>query len=175
VDTIGSVLDVFLLAWPIWAALGVLALLRAAYYVARLRRLARAGINDIDRMTVDEFTECVVRIFDDLGHSVKSVSPQGDGSLLIVTVDGVRTAVHAEHRTKGNVPSTAVIAVVETQTRCQCADAMVITNRQFTPKARAIARANDVVLCNRDGLALILREWQENDAEQDEEPLDLAA
>jgi restriction system protein len=175
VDTIGSVLDVLLLAWPIWAALGVLALLRAAYYVARLRRLVRAGLTDVDRMTAEEFTDCVRLIFDGLGHAVESVQRQEHGSLLVVTVDGIRTAVHAEHSTKANLPSRAVDAVIAAQAAHNCSDAMVVTNREFTPKAREIARANDVVLCNRDGLGLILREWQESEAALDEEALDLAA
>lgn len=174
-DIVRTFVDIGLLGWPIWATLGVLALIRATSYVARSIKLWRAGLNDIDDMTVDEFTDCVTYIFRDLGHAVESVKRQGDGALLIVTIDGVRTAVQAEHSTKANVPSKAVEAAVVAQGEFDCPDAMVVTNRQFTPKAREVASANRVLLCNRDELALMLREWQEVDAEQEEEPLDLAA
>ena len=174
-DSISSVLDSLTLLWPIAATFGSLGLLGLVFYALRWLRLTRAGMNDIDRMTGDEFTDCVTYIFEDLGHAVESVRRQEDGALLVVTLDGVRTAVRTEHRTSGRVSSKAVEAVIAAQTKYTCPDAMVVTNQQFTPKACEVAGQNNVVLCNRDELALMLREWQEVESERDEETLDLAA
>lgn len=171
----GPALHVLALAWPIWAIVAAFVSLRIVAYALRWLRLTRAGMNDIDRMNGDEFTDCVTYIFQDLGHSVESVDRQENGALLVVGIDGVRTAVQAEHRTSGRVSSKAVEAVIAAQAKHNCPDAMVVTNQQFTPKARQVAGQNNVVLCNREELALMLREWQEVDSERDEETLDLAA
>ena len=174
-DTVRSILDTLTLLWPIAATLGSLGLLRLVFYALRWFRLARAGMNDVGRMTGEEFADCVAYIFEDLDHAVELVQPQDEGALLVVTIDGVRTAVRTEHRTSGRVSSKAVEAVIAAQTKYNCSDAMVVTNQQFTPKARVVAGQNNVVLRNRDELALMLRAWQEVESERDEETLDLAA
>jgi restriction system protein len=175
VDIFGSALHILVLAWPIWAIVAAFVSLRLIAYALRRLRLFRAGMNDVDRMTGDEFADCVTYVFEDLGHAVESVRRQEDGALLVVTVDGVRTAVRTEHRTSGRVSSKAVEAVIAAQAKYNCPDAMVVTNQQFTPKARAVAGQNNVVLRNRDDLALMLRAWQEVESERDEETLDIAA
>lgn len=157
-DIFGSALHILVLAWPIGATLAVLALLRVVGYVFRWCRLVRAGMNEVDRMTGREFAECLQTMFMRLGYAVKLVPDRGDRSaVLVLTDDDFRTAVRAEQRTSGRVSSQVVQEVVAAQAKYKCAGALVVTNQEYTPKAKALAATNDVVLWNRDALAQMLQ------------------
>jgi restriction system protein len=158
VDIFGSALSILVLAWPIGATLAVLAVLRVVSYVLRWYRLVRAGMNQLDRMTGRQFAERLEDMFTRLGYGVKLVSARRDGSaVLVLTGDDFTTIVRAEQRTSGRVASPSVQAAVAAQAKYNCAAALVVTNQEYTPKAKALAVANDVVLWNRDALAQMLQ------------------
>ena len=169
-DIIGAALSILGLAWPIAATLGVLAVLRVAALALRWYRLVRAGMNDLDRMTDREFAQCLEGMFVGLGYAVRLVPGRRDeAAVLVLTSDDFRTAVRAEQRTSGRVGSPAVLAVVAAQAKHKCAGALVVTNQDYTPKARTLAAVNDVVLWNRDALARMLEDSRMLAPEPEEE------
>jgi len=84
--------------WPLWAFLGVIALGKAALYAWKIRRLSRAGMFEIDRMSGHEFEAKLAIMFRSLGYRAEIVgSTRGDfGGDLVVSKDGTRTVVQAK-------------------------------------------------------------------------------
>jgi restriction system protein len=170
-----EIIEALVGSWAFWALVAALGVVLAALATRRWLRLVRSGVFDVDRMTGEEFAECVKCVFEDLGSPVESVQADGErAALLVVTIDGVRTAVRTEYRPVGRVASKAVEEVLVGKDAYNCTDAFVVTNRQFTPRARELALSEGVALHNRDVLATMLLAWQEHEGENEEE-LDRAA
>jgi HJR/Mrr/RecB family endonuclease len=170
-DVFWESLQAFGFLWPIWASLAALIVIRLAISGLRELRLARAGLNDVDRMSQFEFEECLQDMFFALGYDVELMGPKTD-CCIILTRDGVRTAVHAELMEAGNVPSPAIQEVLEAKTKYASDEAMIVTNRQYTPRARDLASLNSVILWNRDQLAYMLEASRLSDLEPDGEEAD---
>lgn len=130
--------------------------IRGVRSVMAERRLARSGILEIDRMDGVTFERRLAHLFTRLGYHVERTRAHGDyGADLVLVKDGVRSVVQAKRWTK-NVGVKAIQEAVAAKPVYRCTRAVVVTNRYFTEQAKRLARANDVVLCNRDQLVQAL-------------------
>ena len=142
--------------WQLWALFEAVLLLALAVKLYRVRRLARTGIDDIDRMDGAAFEQRLEILFRSLGYRVEQTRYRGDyGADLVIAKDGVRTVVQAKRYTK-NVGLAAVQESVTAKGIYKCQAAMVGTNRAYTKQARTLAKANNVELWDRDRLVKAL-------------------
>jgi len=141
-----------LMVWPLWLFLGAVFLVRLAFLAYRWRRLARSGIWEIDRMDGRTFENYLEVLFTRLGFRVERTRYVGDyGADLVVSKDGVRTAVQAK-RFRRKVGVRAVQEAVAAKAQYGCDKAMVVTNAFYTQQALRLARANKVKLWDRNRL-----------------------
>jgi len=118
----------------------------------RKKRLAASGIADIDTMDGKAFEEYLEVLFGKLGYKVERTRYVGDyGADLITRKDGVKTVIQAKRYGKA-VGIKAVQEAVAAKGMYDCSEAMVVTNSTFTRAAAELARANRVVLWDRDRL-----------------------
>ena len=131
------------------------------------KRLAASGIADIDTMGGKAFEEYLEVLFGKLGYKVERTRYIGDyGADLITQKDGVKTVIQAKRYGKA-VGIKAVQEAVAAKGMYGCTEAMVVTNSTFTPAAAELARANLVVLWDRDRLEeALLSVWGESRAMQ---------
>jgi restriction system protein len=142
--------------WPLWVLLGAVLVVRASLVVWGWARLKRSGIEEIDQMDGRTFERRLAMLFRRLGYHVEHVGRRGDyGADLLVRRDGKRTVVQAKRWTK-NVGIRAVQEAHAAPALYGCSGAMVVTNRYYTEAAKKLARANGVVLWDRDRLAKAL-------------------
>jgi restriction system protein len=152
VDPVEVLLTALQSFWWLWAVIAVIGVGRVAWRIYQWRRLARSGIAEIDRMDGRTFERFLIRHFRRLGYRVDHTGRRGDyGADLVVVENGRRTVVQAKRWTK-NVGVQAVQEAVSAKAMYECTAAMVVTNRAFTSQAETLARANDVVLWDRDVL-----------------------
>lgn len=138
--------------WPLWVILAVAAAAKLAFEVWDERRLARSGIRDVDVMDGKTFEEFLAARYRRLGYDVEVTRYRGDfGADLVLTKEGVRTAVQAKRWSKP-VGLDAVQQVVAAKAYYHCQLAIVVANQPFTPQARELAAANDVKLWDREVL-----------------------
>jgi restriction system protein len=144
--------------WPFWAIIGAGLLLQLAWAWYKGRRLGRAGMPEIDRMTGTEFEQRLAVLFRALGYSVMHTGQIGDwGADLVISKNGTRTVVQAKRYNK-NVGVPAVQQATAAKAKYGCTAAMVVTNSRFTTAARELARVNAVELWDRDQLIARLLE-----------------
>jgi restriction system protein len=149
---IGTFTRLMLILWPLWVLVGALAFARLAFDIYRLRRLARSGIREVDVMQGHTFEEFLGTLFRRLGYAVENTRYRGDyGADLVVSKDGLKTAVQAKRWTK-RIGVKAVQEAVASQGYYNCHRALVVANRDFTKQARVLARANNVELWDRETL-----------------------
>jgi restriction system protein len=126
--------------WPLWAAIGGFLLIRIAIAIYHARRLARAGMPEIDHIDGIMFERYLVSLFRRHGYTVQHTPARGDfGADLIISKHGVRTALQAKRYAK-NVGVKAIQEVVTAQKMYTCAKAMVVTNSMYTQAAQQLAR-----------------------------------
>ncbi len=135
--------------WPLWLFLLLVALGKLAWRVYKLRRLAKSGIREIDRMDGHRFEEYLGTLFRRLGYQVELTRRRGDyGADLVITKGKTRTAVQAKRWSK-TVGVKAVQEAVAAKGMYGCEAALVVANREFTQQAQKLARANQVELWGR--------------------------
>jgi restriction system protein len=145
-----------LASWKIWLALGGVIVLKVAFELLEKQRLAKSGITEIDRMDGRTFERYLEALFEKLGYRVELTKYIGDyGADLITFKDGVKTVIQAK-RYKRKVDIKAVQEAVAAKGKYGCTEAMVITNSFFTKPAMELAKANEVILWNRDDLVKAL-------------------
>lgn len=162
-DSIHPLSQMLLGLWPLWALLGVVALGRAAVYAWKVRRLSRAGMFEIDRMSGHEFEAKLAITFRRLGYRAEVVGASGGdfGGDLVVSKDGTRTVVQAKCW-KENVGVKAIQEAVAAKAMYRAQEAMVVTNSRFTKQAHELARKNRVKLWGRDELVVALLKGQKS-------------
>ena len=107
----------------------------------------------MDGKAFEEFLEV---LFGKLGYKVERTRYVGDyGADLITQKDGVKTVIQAKRYGKA-VGIKAVQEAVAAKRMYGCTEAMVVTNSTFTRTAGELARANRVVLWDRDRLVEML-------------------
>lgn len=142
--------------WKIWLLLGAIALAKFAFQIWEMKKLAKSGINQIDKMDGRTFEKYLEALFNKLGYRVERTQYVGDyGADLITQKDGVRTVIQAK-RYKQKVGIKSVQEAVAAKGKYNCTNAMVVTNSFFTKAAIELAEANKVELWNRDRLVKAL-------------------
>lgn len=107
---------------------------------------------DIDSMTGIELEEFLVELFSRANYSIYTTKTTGDNGVdLIIEKHGIRTAIQAKCYSN-SVGNSAVQEVVAGMAFYGCKNSMVITSNYFTKAAIELAKANNVVLWDRDKL-----------------------
>lgn len=162
-NTIHTAPELLLPLWPLWALLGVIALGKVAVFAWKVRRLSRAGMFEIDRMSGHEFEEKLAMMFRRLGYRAEIVGSKGGdyGGDLVISKNGTRTVVQAKCWKK-NVGVKAIQEAVAAKAMYHAEEAMVVTNSRFTKQAHELARKNRVKLWERDELVVALLKGQKS-------------
>lgn len=152
-DLIVPILKGLMVVWPIYAFLLVIVILKAAFRIYEKQKLARSGIDEIDKMDGKTFEKYLEVLFNKLGYRVERTRYIGDyGADLITNKDGVKTVIQAK-RFKNKVNIKAVQEAVAAKGKYGCSKTMVVTNSYYTKQAEELARANNVKLWDRKDLA----------------------
>ncbi|MFP4698580.1 MAG: restriction endonuclease [Eubacteriales bacterium] len=107
---------------------------------------------EVDIMSGYEFEDFVVKIFNTLGYSVEETKRSNDqGADLFATRYGQKIVIQAKNY-KDNVGNSAIQQVLTAKRFYGCDQAMVITNRLYTPSAKELAEASEVKLVDRNEL-----------------------
>lgn len=110
------------------------------------------AIDDIDLMTGSEFEIFVGELFKEMGYKTTVTKASGDQGIDVVAEkNGLRFGVQAKCYSN-TVSNSAIQEVVAGISFYKCDKAIVITNNFFTNSAIQLAKANDVVLWNREML-----------------------
>ena len=108
--------------------------------------------NPIDEMDGIEFEKYLAKYFEKQGFDVELTQAGHDfGADLIITRDGVKTAVQAK-RYSENVSLSAVQEVFAAAAYYDCDTSLVITNSHYTSSAKKLAEKIGVELWDRDML-----------------------
>lgn len=106
----------------------------------------------ISSMSGVDFENFLTTIFSNQGYKVELTKATGDqGADLVINKYGVRTVVQAK-RYSGAVGNAAVQAIVAAKGYYGAEKAMIVTNSNFTPSAKALAQANNVELIDKEKL-----------------------
>lgn len=152
-DLIMPILKGLMATWPIYALILVVLIFKAAFRIYEKQKLARSGIDEIDKMDGKTFEKYLEVLFNKLGYRVERTRYIGDyGADLITNKDGVKTVIQAK-RNKNKVNIKAIQEAVAAKGKYGCSEAMVVTNSYYTRQAEELARSNDVNLWDRKDLA----------------------
>lgn len=115
-------------------------------------------IDDIDLMTGNEFEIFIGQLFKKMGYKTIVTKASGDQGIDVVAErNGVRYGIQAKCYTSV-VSNSAIQEVVAGISFYKCDKAIVITNNYFTNSAIELAKANEVVLWDREMLKQKIRE-----------------
>lgn len=121
-----------------------------------LRRTRKTKVNlaqvPLDNLTGHQFEIYLAKLLKSLGYEIETTSKTGDfGADLIATIDGDRRVIQAK-RYSSTVGIRAIQEVLGAKKYYKANSTGVITTNYFTPAAKKLAKVNDVVLIDRDGL-----------------------
>ena len=159
----GAVLVLLLsLAMPMPAALAVGIAVTAVVALASWARRSRDGLarrhglDGIDDMTGEEFEDWLARRFRRAGWRVRHTAQSGDfGADLLIERDGEEWVVQAKRQARP-VGVAAVQQAAAARPHYGADGAMVVTNTTFTAQAVALAESAEVVLWDREVVAVEL-------------------
>ncbi|WP_104712745.1 restriction endonuclease [Helicobacter cetorum] len=130
----------------IFSMLVLLQGIATSYHKRKLKRI----LQKIDAMNGFEFEEYSKLFFTSKGFEVEITQKSGDyGADLIIEKDSVKWVVQAK-RYSHKVSPKAIQEVVSSKAYYNCEKACVITNSYFTQAAKNLAKANEVLLIDRD-------------------------
>ena len=119
-------------------------------------RFKKAGIDEIDRMTGEEFESFCKTLLEKYNFKVKRTPKHGDfGIDLIATKDKRKIGIQCKRWNK-KIGVKAIQEVVAGKNYYKCNEAMVITNNYFTENAKKLAQKNNVKLIDRNKLSEII-------------------
>lgn len=140
----------------------VLALIINSIEEAKLKRLRRSGIAEIDKMTGTQFEHYLGQLFKLQGYNATVTQAQGDyGADLVLNKDGKRIVVQAKRYSK-NVNLKAVQEVYGAIAHYKASAGWVVTNSGYTQSAINLARSNNVRLVDREELVEIILRVKES-------------
>jgi restriction system protein len=116
---------------------------------------ARGGYS-IDDLLGTEFERCLEAMFVRLGYQAERTETYDFGADLLLTKQGLRTAVQAK-RQEGPVGERAVQQVLAGRVHYQCDGAQVVTNSELMPRARKLASECEVRVVERPELTRLLQ------------------
>lgn len=115
-------------------------------------------MKDIDKMEGRVFEYFLEKVFKEHGYKVKVTDASGDfGADLILAKDKVKTVVQAKRRNNKVGPG-AVQEVRAAIDYYKAARGWVVTNSYYTDAAKKLAKANNIKLIDRVGLAHLILE-----------------
>lgn len=118
--------------------------------------LDKAELEFVDVMQGYEFENFLKTMFFYLGYDALVTKRSGDyGADLVLKKDGQVYAIQAKRYTK-NVGSKCVQEVLASMKHYQADIPMVITNSHFTKQAEIMASENNVILVDRNELAILI-------------------
>ena len=107
-------------------------------------------------MSGTEFEHFLGVVFRQYGYQIEHTGKSGDyGADLIIKKAQSRTVIQAKRYTK-NVGVKAIQEAVAAKKVYHCQGAIVITNSHYTKQAQVLAKANDVVLWDRERLLKVM-------------------
>ena len=110
-----------------------------------------------DRMKGDEFEDFIKEIYELLGYKVVKTKKSGDQGIdLIVKKLFKKTGIQLK-RYSSSVGNSAVQEAVAGKKYYKLDRVCVLTNQTFTKSAVALAKANGVILIDRDGLKKLIK------------------
>lgn len=142
--------------WPLIALIVLALIVNILFKLWEMSRISKSGLKDIDKMDGLTFEKYLQTLFKRLGYKVERTTYIGDyGADLIVSKDGVRSVIQAK-RYKNKVNIKAIQEVVAAKAKYNCTEAIVVTTSYFTKAAIDLAKANKVILWDRNKLVNIL-------------------
>ncbi|MFD2384988.1 restriction endonuclease [Paenibacillus xanthanilyticus] len=118
----------------------------------RAERLKLSGISEIDEMDGRQFEHYLGHLLKSHGYSVEVTRAAGDyGADLVIKKDGKKIVVQAKRHSK-NVGLKAVQEVQASIAHYGALEGWVISNREYTNEAYALAKSNGIRLINREQL-----------------------
>ncbi|MFF2089396.1 restriction endonuclease [Paenibacillus sp. NPDC058174] len=137
--------------------LGIYAAIVILYNQKQTERLKRSGIKEIDEMEGRRFEIYLGHLFRMHNYDVEVTQATGDFGADLVIKKGSKKIVVQAKRYGKNVGLKAVQEIRAALDHYGAAEAWVVTNRDYTEQAYALANSNGVRLINREQLiALIL-------------------
>jgi restriction system protein len=118
--------------------------------------LAEHGGDDVDVMTGTQFERCLAVMFTRLGYDVELTETYDFGADLIVTKDGLRSAVQAKRQAK-RVGEHAVQQAIAGRDFYKCHAASVVTTAEVQPRVRTLAGSTGVSILDRQHLTRMLQ------------------
>jgi restriction system protein len=146
------------------AALALVIVIHLIFRYLEKQRLAKLGIDDIDRLSGRDFEKYLEVLFERRGYKVKLTKYIGDYGADLVVDSGSDKIVIQAKRFKSKVGVKAVQEAVASKGYYGCQSAMVVTNSSFTEQAKILARANNVELWDRNKLINALSSIDNMDA-----------
>ena len=116
---------------------------------------ARGGYS-IDDLLGTDFERCLEAMFVRLGYQVERTETYDFGADLLLTKQGLRTAVQAK-RQEGPVGERAVQQVLAGRVHYKCDGAQVVTNSELMPRAHKLASECEVRVVERPELTRLLQ------------------
>ncbi|WP_411347224.1 restriction endonuclease [Paenibacillus sp. WLX2291] len=149
-----------IMAAGVIAIIALIVIVAIAYVIheAKVARLRRSGIAQIDKMDGIQFEKYLEQLFRLQGYKANATRAQGDyGADLVISRNGEKIVVQAKRYSK-NVGLKAVQEVHGAIAHYKASSGWVVTNSGYTQQARNLALSNNVRLIGRDELVeMILR------------------
>lgn len=118
----------------------------------RLKKYLCSRIYEIDKMSGPDFEKLLKAHFEMQGYSARLTPVSNDyGADLVLIKDNLTTVVQAK-RYKNKISNKAIQEIVGAKGYYNADKCMVISNSFYTANAIALAKANNVVLWNRNDL-----------------------
>lgn len=131
----------------------MLLLMRFLIYCMGKLRYLKSSLSKIDKMTGEEFEECLKVLFERKGYKVEKTPLSNDYGADLVCRDKYETVVVQAKRYDAHVGNSAVQEIVAARDYYEADRCIVVTNSYFTKNAVALALANEVELWDRDTLS----------------------
>jgi len=167
IDILEAFIDGVVALWPIYGFLLLIAGFRwLVTYLDKLRE-AGSGIFQLDKMNNQEMIGFMRGFFHDKGVDVSLIPEEIGyyGADLILNKDGIKVAVHVVASDRP-VSAKAVQEAYGAKSHYHCHNAVVISNREFTPQAQAAAHGHGVILWGRNRLIRELLAEQKKNNQQ---------
>lgn len=118
----------------------------------RLTQETEYTIDDIDLMTGQEFENFIAELFSRLGYETEVTKASRDQGIdVVASKNGVKIGIQTKCYS-GTIGNRAIQEAVAGKNYYRLDKAMVITNNYFTESAQQLARANSIVLWDRNTL-----------------------
>lgn len=140
----------YLIIAAIVAVVAIIVLITYISRVIRRRKYLNSPLSAIDVMSGEEFEKYLKYYFESQGYKVNLTPVTNDyGADLVLKKDGEITVVQAK-RWNEPVGNSAIQEIVTSKGYYKATKAMVVTNSTYTTNAINLAKANDVVLWDRN-------------------------